>query len=222
MTHLKKSLILSFALVCISSLQLHAQSSNLWLGVRAGVDLGKFSFDPALPSEETVGTKTGITAGGELDYWFSDMMGITAQLLYTQKGLTEDIADAEFTASSSFTIAYLQIPVLLKVAFGSGSIKPYIFAGPEVGIKISTSQKLTEGGKTTTPDVPDSEFASTNLGIMAGAGVSYTLNSSTMIFLDAAYDHGLSNLNGTSTKDKEKGYTRDYRICVGILFRLGD
>jgi outer membrane protein W len=223
MKHFQEFFLVVVVVLGISSAQLYAQSSpRLWLGVRAGADIGNMSFDPTPPSGETIGSTTGITGGGELDYWFSDNIGISAQLLFTQKGVKIDFSEGGYTFTTAITLSYLQIPVLLKATFGSGNIKPFVFAGPEVGIKLSAKEKVTVSGKDTTEAVPDSVYSSINLGIMVGAGVSFSINPTTMIFLDAAYDHGLSNLNGTTSKDTEKGFTRDYRICLGILFGLGD
>lgn len=227
-TYIGSTLIL-LVLLSYSSL-LHAQSRpDLWIGLHAGPDFGSSSFDPAPQSGVTLGTKVGIAAGAELDYWLSDHIGLETQVSFVQKGTTEDASFGgilEYT--SKLTFSYLQIPLLLRATFGNGDFKPIVFAGPEFGVRLSGSTFLSANGQDTTMDIADSELTALNIGILVGLGVTYQLNPTTIIFLDAAYDHGLTNINAQygksgadATTDNQKVYTRDYRISLGVLFGLG-
>ena len=214
--------------ISITSIRLYAQAApHIWLGGFAGVDIGNITITGTDLSGATFSSKTGFAVGAEFDGFFSDNFGICAQLAYVQKGTNENINFGFRTATSAVTFSYLQIPVLLKATFGSGNFKPVFFAGPEIGIKLSASQKLSEGGKDTTATIPDSLLTTINLGIMFGAGVTYAINPTTMLFLNAAYDLGLSNLNARygkgngSSVDNEKDITNDIRINLGIVFGLG-
>ena len=215
----------------ISSVHLYAQSSpHVWLGGFAGLDIGNLSVTGTDITGTTFSSKMGFAVGGEFDDFFSDNFGICVQLAYVQKGTNFSFSDGSFTSSTiGLTFSYLQIPVLFKATFGSGSFKPVLFAGPEIGINLSTKESgKTQNGTDTTITIPDSVFSKINLGIMLGAGVTFSINQTTIIFLNAAYDIGLSNLNaqfgknnGSSTNN-EKDITNDIRINVGIIFGLGD
>jgi len=228
-------IICSLLFISLASARLSAQlSPHVWLGGFAGVDIGNLSVTGTDQTGVTWSTRTGFAVGAEFDDFFSDNLGICAQLAYVQKGATATFTDnsggISVSTSSSITVSYLQIPVLLKATFGSGALKPVVFAGPEIGFKLSAKQTgKTESGADTTFTVPDSNITTINFGIMFGAGVTYAINATTMLFLNAAYDLGLSNLNaqygkstGISTTDTEKDVTRDIRINVGIVFGLGD
>ena len=62
---------------------------------------------------------------------------------------------------------------------------------------------------------------------MLGAGVTYSINQTTMLFITGAYDLGLTNLNSKygeksgSSQNTEKDVTKDIRVNVGILIGLG-
>lgn len=229
---------LYFSLATAFFLAIASQSSaqpspRLWLGVHGGIDIASFSYDPEITSSDpnlkiTNGSRTGIAAGAEVNYWFTDNLGICGQLSYVQKGGTQDISftifGQEITGSSEATFSYLQIPVLFKARFGDGSVKPFIIIGPEIGIKLSASQTVTSDGQDTTMDIPDSEITSTNFGALFGAGITYQLNPTTEIYLSGAYNYGFTNLNpgpdGGGEED-QKAFSRDIRVSVGILFALG-
>jgi hypothetical protein len=235
MKHIQRHFIVSLFFILSISSRLSAQTSpSIWLGGFAGVDIGNISVtgNPDL-GNTTFTSKTGFAIGAEFDDFFSDNFGICAQLAYVQKGTTininETVDGATANSTASATLSYLQIPILFKATFGSGALKPVVFAGPEFGFKLSAKEtgKFSESGADTTVTIPDSVFTSLNIGIMLGAGLTYAINPSTMLFLNVAYDLGLTNLNaqyGKSdgvTTNSEKDITRDIRIHVGILFGLG-
>jgi len=230
MKHNHKYLICIVLLISIASAQCFAQSGSTWLGARAGINIGNIA-DTAINSGngETLSSKTGFDIGGEFDYWFSDNFGISAQLLYVQKGGTITISDLGMTGTIGLTVSTLEIPVLLKATFGTGPLKPVFFVGPAIGLKLSASQHFVAPGQDSTESIADSVVSKTYFSIVFGAGATYALSSSMQIFLDAAYDYGLSNINaefgkstGPGTTDNEKINLNDIRINVGILFRLGD
>jgi len=220
-------IVLALLIFTITSKQLDAQPSpHLWIGGFAGVDQGKISI--SVREKELDGTtfKTGLAVGGEFDYFFSDNFAVSAQIAYVQKGGNRSFDQG--SGSWGYDLSYLQIPVLLRVTVGSGDLKPFFFAGPEFGIKLSTKLRAkNESGTDTTFNFPDNLFTTSTLGLMFGAGVTYAINPATMLFISGAYDLGLTNLNaqfGNNTpfsSDDDIYYSRDFRINVGILFGIG-
>jgi hypothetical protein len=190
-----------------------AQSSSLWLGAHAGADIGTVAIGPP-DAVGTITSKTGIAVGAEADYWISDNYGISAQPAYVQKGFNTQLNDGSFAV----TYRYLQLPVLFKFTFGSGALKPFFFAGPEFGLKLSVTQSGPVMGKDTTITAADSLVTKSNIGILVGAGINYQVNSATMLFLQAGYDHGLSNISPNSREQTLS--TRDIRTSLGILLKM--
>jgi hypothetical protein len=230
MRQLQKYSLYALLFLAVTSLQVKAQSSPIfWIGAHGGVDIGTFSFSPSFSSSDvTIGSKTGMAIGGEFDYWFSDHIGGCYQISYVQKGFKETdnfINEAGNNGSDKvyYTFSYLQVPILFKASFGSAAIKPFVIAGAEIGFRLSLKGEIIQGSLDTTVNVPDSELTKINIGIMLGAGLSYELNSTTLLTITAAYDYGLSNLNPFygQNGNTQKGYTRDFRISAGVLFGFG-
>jgi len=194
----------------------------MMIGGRVGLDIGNFAYDPALPAGFTGSSVTGLLIGGQLEAWYSEMWALSVQLLYDQKGTHIDYSSgvSGFTLSGSddAVFGYLEVPVLAKVAFGSGDFKPYLFAGPSIGILLSATSR----NNGTSTDV-DSNFNTLDLAALVGAGVSYKPGGGPTLFLDAGYAIGLINIlkNGTSPSGgSESEKTNDIRIAAGILFPL--
>src|SRR5690349_11016689 len=140
-THRMKHFILGILIVAFFSVRGYGQSSSIWLGVHAGEDFGTIATGP--PNVfGTVTSKTGIAIGAEGDYWITDNWGMSIGLAYIQKGA--NITNVQYGDAYGVVYRYLQIPVLLKATFGSGPVKPYLFAGPEIGLKLSATQSGQE------------------------------------------------------------------------------
>lgn len=201
-------------------------TAQMSIGGRIGLDIGSVSFSQSLPSGETNSTHTGILVGGQLDNWFSDMWAISIQLLYDQKGSEFSIAANNGNGVSSTTdgvSSYLELPILVKFAIGSGSFKPYIFAGPSFGLLLTS----TETNGNTSLSV-DSDYNTLDISALLGVGASLRLgDTGPSILLDIGDAIGLVNIikNGntepvTSQEVSQSAKTNDIRIAAGIMFPL--
>jgi opacity protein-like surface antigen len=199
----------------------NADAQQLMIGGRVGLNIGNASFSPSLESGISTSANTGLLIGGQLDNWFNDMWAISVQLLYVQKGVGLSASGNGETISVSDAVNYIEIPILAKVAFGSGAIKPYLFAGPSIGIMVSAS--TTENGTSTSDD---SDFNSIDLAALVGAGVSFKIDGGPSIFVDAGYAIGLINIasnnsdNTVSPGVQQTIKTNDIRIAAGVMFPL--
>lgn len=191
-------------------------SAQMMVGGRVGLDIGNLSFSPSLPSGVSTSSNTGFLIGGQLDNWFNDMWAISIQLLYDQKGESESESFDGISESSSLVASYIEIPILAKVAFGSGDIKPYVFAGPSIGILASATSTVNGNSASV-----DSSFNTLDLAVLIGAGVSYKLAGGPSIFVDAGYAIGLLNIaNNSNSNSSETVKTNDIRIAAGVMFPL--
>lgn len=195
---------------------------SLTIGARLGLGI----TNEAAPAYTnfTVSSRAGFLLGGQLDYWFTPMWALSAQVLYDQKGdqLTGISPDNGYPETDDFALDYLEIPILAKVAFGSSPVRPYLFAGPSFGFLLSASdhQTQTQLGYDQTVDV-SSSYSGMDLSLLFGGGVSYQLTGGTQLFADAGYALGLVNVeNTTNTGVPETLESRDVRIAAGVLFPL--
>jgi Outer membrane protein beta-barrel domain len=207
-------------------------AQQMMIGARAGVNLASEKYDN-ISSDESILIKPGLLAGGQFDYWFDKSWAISIQLLYDKKGAHSDWND-HYGSHADWTISYIEVPILAKLSFGNGAVRPYIFAGPSIGFLLSNIEKLHTYGSTSIPDgagvgypidttanITDST-AKIDLSIVAGLGISINLPSGPQLYLDAAYAFGLINTDNYSW-DKAYGiyvYSRDIRIAAGVLFPL--
>ncbi len=218
--------VMFFVSACVLIVGNSSASAQMTVGGRVGLDIGSLSFSPDLPSGETSSSHTGFLVGGQLDDWFSDMWALSVQLLYNQKGASlnynESFDGISVSGSGSEVLSYLEIPILAKVAFGSGDVKPYLFAGPSIGILLSATGSSTANG-TSTSTSDDSDFNTLDLSALVGAGVSYKLAGGPSLFVDAGYAIGLINIaknNSSSTSTSMTNKTNDIRIAAGVMFPL--
>jgi hypothetical protein len=217
-------LFISASVLIVSGSPASAQMS---IGGRIGVDIGSVSYSQSLPSGYTSSSHTGILVGGQLDNWFSDMWALSIQLLYDQKGSAFTIAANNGTGLSSTTgntvSSYLEIPILVKFAIGSGDFRPYLFAGPSFGFLLAASE--TNGSQSVSVD---STFNTLDISALVGVGASLSLgHNGPSLLLDIGDAIGLVNVikNGntepvTSQEVSETAKTNDIRIAAGIMFPL--
>jgi hypothetical protein len=216
------SILPTLAQAQISTYMPPVSTPSTMIGIRAGLGIAN-EATPAY-TNFTVGSRTGFLIGGQLDYWFSPMVAVSAQVLYDQKGdqLTGISPDNGYPETDDFALDYLEIPILAKVAFGSSAVRPYLFAGPSFGFLLSASdhQTQTQLGYDQTVDV-SSSYSGMDLSLLFGGGVSYQLTGGTQLFADAGYALGLVNVeNTTNTGVPETLESRDVRISAGVLFPL--
>ena len=93
-------------------------------------------------------------------------------MLYTVKGADSGTGKLKFD--------YLEIPVLLKIRIPTGSVHPFVFAGPAFGFSL---RALIDGVKIS--DMPTADY-----GAVLGAG----LQLGRSIHIDARYTMGLHKL----------------------------
>ncbi len=237
--------IATLGLVTFSAIGADAQ--NIYVGARVGANLanqnslGGGLFEPYLRGDDnTNGMRAGFLAGLQMDRHFSDTWGVSAELAYDQKGTRVDDQQSGFilepqnleepfsqTGTSDLTLNFLEASLFLKVRLLSGDIRPYIFAGPSVGLflsgkergNISYSQSSKDWTLDTTMSVPSRALNTFDISAIGGAGVELNLRSDHIIFLDAAYAYGFTNLVPNSD-GLPRALSRDIRLAAGILFPL--
>jgi hypothetical protein len=167
---------------------------NLW----KVLVISAFAAMLVLPQTAAAGVKFGIKGGanianvngnftGELSNWKSTVgfcagiflelnlgriLTIQPEVLYTVKGADSGTGKLKFD--------YLEIPVLLKIRIPTGSVHPFVFAGPAFGFSL---RALIDGVKIS--DMPTADY-----GAVLGGG----LQLGRSIHIDARYTMGLQKL----------------------------
>ncbi len=211
------------------------------IGLRGGINIANQTIENA-PSTQITSGRIGGLAGGQFDIVFNDSWTLSAQILFDQKGAHADFKATPINGiyfinsdggTADWVINYLEIPLLAKFSFGDGPIRPYIFAGPSLGILISNEETLSldtsfygsNGLRVQHTDMKGNISDSTakvDVSILAGAGISFKLSSGPILFLDAGFAFGLVNNNhySESKGGDEYVYSRDIRIAAGVMFPI--
>jgi opacity protein-like surface antigen len=203
-----KKLVITLGLVLVFAMSASAQDATEGVGITAkGFKVGFNMSNVSVPEsdladyvleiiEDSTGisvgsneTLTGYTFGVFLTYNLTPTFAIQPELLYTSKGFSIPITAMDIiTLDLDFRMTYLEIPVLAKLQFGSGSTKPFLLAGPAISLLMSSDMELL--GQSV--DIKDLT-KSTDLGFVFGGGVVFPVGNG-KVTLDGRYTLGLSNI----------------------------
>ena len=144
-------------------------------GVRFGLKGGANIANVNGNWDETLGdwkSTVGFCGGIFIELNFGKILTIQPEVLYTMKG-----AD---TGDGKLKFDYIEIPVLLKLRIPTGSIHPFIFAGPAFGFSLKA---LINGVEIS--DMPAADYSA-----VIGGG----LQLGRSIHVDVRYTMGLQKL----------------------------
>ena len=200
---MKKVMTIVLALTLLFAVSnLFAQAPSVGLtgkGIKAGVDLAKFTGSDATDQS----MKTGFTVGGFITYSFTDLFGIQPELLYSMKGSKVDVGGTTVNTK----LNYIEIPVLFRVQLvGAPTFKPNFYVGPELGILLSAKREDV--------DIKD-DTKSTDFGIIGGVGADFPMGAGKLTF-DARYDLGLSKVVDVSPAPKVNNSAITFLVGYGF------
>jgi hypothetical protein len=177
-------------------------------GPKLGLNLAKLSGDDVEKSK----IKTGVAIGGFATFGFGEIFALQPELYYSMKGDKEDGFVGEIPATRTIKLSYLEVPVLAKVNLPTQSkVKPALFAGPSLGIKLGSKVKIEAGGQSQEATLED--IKSIDLGLVVGIGIDFKMTNGT-ICLDGRYTMGLSSIDDSpdnlSYKNNVIGFLAGY------------
>lgn len=182
-------------------------------GVMAGVNLAKVGGGDVLKSDN----RTGVMGGVFVTFHLTRSFGIQPELLYTQKGFSDN-SDPNFDAT--FKMDYIDLPVLLRYDIPVvGPIRPFFVAGPAFGLQAKCALQASGDGASASVDcdhLQDAEIQfekkSFDMSGVVGAGLDFRLGGTTMM-LGARYEHGFSDVvENAAVKN------RTWSIVAGLGF----
>lgn len=175
---MKRLILALFVISCFSLQNIVGQAQTLTYGFKAGLSLSKIDG----PSEMSGGTAleandnaNGFFVGALFRYWFTDLVGVKWELLYSQKGTaysfngsgyqilpTEVGSTLNLTGNQRISLnisnAYFDIPVLLYGKFGKFEVE----GGVNIGFLIAstaTGELSFNGGQSQTGSLIDDFIA---------------------------------------------------------------
>lgn len=196
--------ILALVLAVVTTGMSHA-SETPSVGLKLGVSSANISNVEVDGLWDDPSSTFGLTFGGFVSMSIGNNLYLQPEILFTQKG-------AEWKGSYFYDFAvediklvfrlnYLEIPVLVKYVFSGGSLRPYIYAGPYAGFKLSSKYRIEVAEESVEEDV-DAELKGVDFGLAAGAGLALEMGSGELS-VELRYTLGLSAIEkGTESKNK--------------------
>ncbi len=207
----KTVLIISVAFLLIS----YKSQSEVDFGVIGGVNSSSIKLEPAEDFE--VEGRTTFGFGLFTNIHANDILSLQVTPMYMQKGGNAK-ADFDFLDYTEYSADYLEVPILIRLNFDAGMIKPYVMAGPSLGFQLNSTYLDGDGEEVDiTNDTKNFE-----LSLVFGAGLEIELDNISL-FGQLSYNHGLTNLdNSDGILDfTDEIYTRSIGVNVGLSVPLG-
>jgi hypothetical protein len=165
----------------------------------------------SLSLDSRPGFAAGVSASRDIGGGFT----FAPELLYVQKGF--EINDEG--NSVALKLNYIELPLLFRADFGSGSAQPFVMGGPVIAFKASCNvsgsneevdvtlecNEFASGGD------DEAEFKSVDYGVMFGAGLQFGRVSASV-----RYDLGLANVIDVGEDISYKN--RSLMILLGLRF----
>jgi hypothetical protein len=186
-------------------------------GIKVGVALS----DIGGPIGDLLGAQTRVafSGGAFVSIRLGGVFQLQPELLFAGKGATDHLAVINISgepagkAKQTFTLDYLEIPVLTRVALPmQGPIRPSLLVGPALAIKLRSRASVDAPGY---PDIDLNFVTGTDLGLVMGTSVD--LHRGPRGFLiDARYTLGLTNVWGSVSPLNARN--RTFALMAGYEF----
>lgn len=151
-------------------------------------------------------SRTGFAGGVSMSHPITKDFDFAPELLYIQKGF--QVKDGNSTGGTK--VAYVELPLLFRAKFGSSDTKPFVLAGPTIGVKASCKITASSGGTSGSTNCTDGDIGlkSTDFGVMLGGGVAFNRFS-----VSVRYDLGLAN----TLKGGDAGVSYKNRALLALV-----
>ena len=165
-------------------------------GVKAGLALADQDWDYR-DFDQDFDSRLGMQFGIFAEFAVTDYVHVTPELRYVPVGVKvkywvtesyDPLVTREETATSR--IDYLSIPVLIKIAYPSETVSPYVIVGPRIDFQVGTNANGLEA-------VYD-ELDKTVYGLTVGAGAEYAMSPKYRLLAEFSYSPDFSKAYETS------------------------
>lgn len=195
---MKKVILQLFVLVFCASSFIMAQP-EITIGPTVGINFATFNGKDA-NQMGNLSSKTGMNVGAFLNYHFSDLFALQPEVIYTMKGTDGTTTFNNLNYNLTYSINYIEVPVLLKVYIpieGSKTIRPSLYAGPAFAFKVASNLEVSGNGVDQTVD-ESSDTKSFDFGLAFGGGVGFVVGTG-ILDVSFRYTMGLSTIDGSAS-----------------------
>jgi hypothetical protein len=220
-----KKYFLLFALLSFGTL-VKAQVSII---PKAGVSFATVALDKDNFFNDDKKALVGFTGGLGLNFALTEdeFLSLQPELNYVQKGFAAE-SNGTTDYNLKYKLNYVELPVLLKIGFGTDVVRGYVNLGPSISYLLSGNVKgegdfaeVVSGDIDEKIEFTDSETADPTklhaqrleFGANFGGGIGVALGGRSLLFLDARYVAGLTDFNKDSKSKNQPIYlTAGFKI----------
>jgi hypothetical protein len=181
-------------------------ASDLRLGLQGGANNGVLSVTNPDPWD-AYSTRARPVFGALLEVGIGPNASIAIEPSFVGKGAKY----TEYGEESRFEIDYIELPLYAKYRLLTGSVRPYLGAGPSLG--------FVRRARASGEDIKD-QVKSTDASVAFGAGIELA-SGNAAFFVDGRYAVGLTNIAKGSEDPETKVRNRGLQLRAGVTFRLG-
>jgi len=203
------------------------------VGFHGGLNMAKISIDEDLLDDDAENKmRFGSSFGARVLFPLSPSFSLESGLTYSMKGtkiewegIVEDQTGNEYDGEeiTTYKLTYLTIPIMARFyPAPEGSVRPYLKAGPEVGLKLSAKYDYelnVEGDEVESEEGEDlDDVKGLDLGLGLGGGVEMPIGDAMNFFGELGYTLGLLDIFDDDSDESFKN--RVFGVSVGMTFNL--
>lgn len=208
------------AIALLSSAPVVLDAQDVVVGAKGGLTFANISTDD--PDLSSADTRNGLVGGLFLQIGIGEILALQPEVLYAQKGFSEEEDGVDLTAEFD----YIEIPLLLKARLGGeSSVRPGLYAGPVISFESSCSISGEDGGVSVDLDCDLAEFEfedriTTDLGVAFGGELQFDIGQSVVALVDARYALGLIDLAGDIEDAEDSVKTKVFSVMAGLGIKV--
>lgn len=208
---MKFTKLVAILVLAVTAVVTNTFSQSTSMGIEGGLNLANLSTTPTF----NLSSKTGFMVGGFADIGISRIISIKPAVRYIVKGYTQQSQQLQ-GLSFSGSYSYIEVPLLIKGRVPLNVVKPYIEAGPTVGLQLSASSETTFNGQQIQTSDDGASYNAIDFGLYFGSGVEFRVAPGMDVFTGFGYSLGLINISKTNISVKTNGF----QITGGMKFGL--
>jgi hypothetical protein len=135
-----------------------------------------------------------------------------------------NLLDNNGSVTQTGKVTYLTVPANAKFTLvTAGAFRPYLKAGPMVGIKMSAKNKTeyTVANQSGTSEETAKEIKGFDFGLGFGGGSDFKIAPKIDLFGELGYTLGLLDVtDNTKAGTKDSNKNRNFAMTVGMMFHL--
>ena len=192
---MKKILIVASLILAFATAKAQSEVGGFSVRPMVGMNIGMMT------NADDSDPRIGFVVGTELEYQATDLLGLSAGLLYSQQGCKID-------DNGTLKLDYINIPLLANVYVAKGFA---VKLGLQPGFLINDKAKVSDSGVSVEAGLGD---LSKNFVLSVPVGISYEFSN---IQLDARYNWGVTH---ALSAEGESSNSSAFMITVGYKFNL--